>query len=55
MTVRNLIQLLLLNGNLDDEVIVWDDYQIPYKIKWIQPSEPEFDEPVVIEAEQKKT
>lgn len=51
MTVRNLIQLLLLNGNLDDEVIVWADYHVPYKIKWIQPSESESNEPVVIETE----
>lgn len=33
MTVRNLIQLLLLNGELDKQVIIFDEHSTPYEIE----------------------
>ena len=33
MTIRNLIQLLLLSGELDKEVIIFDEYSIPQEIE----------------------
>lgn len=33
MTIRNLIQLLLLSGELDKQIIIFDEYSIPHEIE----------------------
>ena len=35
MTVKNLINLLLLNEELDKEIIIFDECSIPYEIETI--------------------
>lgn len=43
MTVRNLIQLLLLNCNLDDSVVTINQWDVPVKIEDVKKEYPDDD------------